>query len=216
MKRRWVAIGLALLLLTGCIERPPASSTPPASSAPSAASVVEGGAEEIDLGDPNERTELCGGRFDLNPALPRTLDERRAALLAQLDLSDCGVIGLTPVGADEGVMLPAGATAQSVLLRADDGQIFYFPDNKAVQNCLSGRPQDAHGILYVFQHNSYLPLRSEFYYYGALPQDGNLANAQIAWIRLAEEMNSPQDTEEVPDWIGSAPAGAQQILSFRT
>ena len=119
MKRRWVAIGLALLLLTGCIERPPASSTPPVSSAPSAASVVEGGAEEIDLGDPNERTELCGGRFDLNPALPRTLDERRAALLAQLDLSDCGVIGLTPVGADEEVALPAGATAQSVLLRAD-------------------------------------------------------------------------------------------------
>ena len=208
MKRRWMAIGLALLLLTGCIERPPVS------SAPSAASVVEGGAEEIDLGDPNERTELCGGRFDLNPALPRTLDERRAALLAQLDLSDCGVIGLTPVGADEEVALPAGATAQSVLLRADDGQIFYFPDNKAVQNCLSGRAQDTQGILYVFQHNSYLPLRSEFYYYGALPQDGNLAKAQIAWIRLAEEMNSPQDTEEVPDWIGSAPAGAQQILSF--
>ena len=96
MKKR-VAVFLFLFLicsiLTGCIESSSSVSLNPSGSTAGGADssvgeTAENGKEElfkipeshagisveIDFGDPTERTEISGGIYDLNPAIPRTLE----------------------------------------------------------------------------------------------------------------------------------------------
>lgn len=243
MKKR-VAVFLFLFLicsiLTGCIESSSSVSlNPSGSTAGGADSSVGETAEnekeelfkipeshagisvEIDFGDPTERTEISGGIYDLNPAIPRTLEERRQALLTQIDLSRCGSIRLTGLTLQEAIqltdgVLPEGSTEESEFYQADDGRLFFFETYSDMLSCLYGCPLSSYGITYVLAINrSYSPY-FQLFYDGELPASGNLSDVPITAIYFLGKLDTNEEEikKELQDWVHSAPEEAQKLLSY--
>lgn len=243
MKKR-VAVFLLLFLicsiLTGCIESSSSVSlNPSGSTAGGADSSVGETAEnekeelfkipeshagisvEIDFGDPTERTEISGGIYDLNPAIPRTLEERRQALLTQIDLSRCGSINLTGLTLQEAIqltdgVLPEGSTEESEFYQADDGRLFFFETYSDMLSCLYGCPLSSYGITYVLAINrSYSPY-FQLFYDGELPASGNLSDVPITAIYFLGKLDTNEEEikKELQDWVHSAPEEAQKLLSY--